>query len=94
VIALAVGGVVTSPTLARIGEKGPEAVVPLSQAQYGAFASPFLKPAAAPTSSTITVNVSVDAKGAIVPDKQSFDKLARYIVPAVVAEVRRVGRSR
>jgi hypothetical protein len=33
---LANGGIVTSATLALIGEKGPEAVVPLSKAgQYG-----------------------------------------------------------
>jgi hypothetical protein len=28
---LAAGGIVSSPTLAMIGEKGPEAVIPLSQ---------------------------------------------------------------
>jgi hypothetical protein len=33
--ALAEGGVVTKPTLALVGERGPEAVVPLSRAGLG-----------------------------------------------------------
>jgi hypothetical protein len=32
---LATGGIVTSPTLALVGEKGPEAVIPLGSGGFG-----------------------------------------------------------
>lgn len=40
--AMATGGVVTRPTLALIGEAGPEAVVPLPDYQYGGAPDPDL----------------------------------------------------
>ncbi len=48
---LAKGGIVTSPTLAMIGEAGPEAVVPLNQS--GGFGNTY----------NITVNGAVDSEG-------------------------------
>jgi hypothetical protein len=51
---LAEGGIVTGPTLAMIGEKGPEAVVPLNRGNIGG---------------NITVNVYSTLADATLPDK-------------------------
>lgn len=51
---LAEGGIVTAPTLAMIGEKGPEAVVPLNRGNIGG---------------SITVNVYSTLADATLPDK-------------------------
>ena len=51
---LAEGGIVTAPTLAMIGEKGPEAVVPLNRGNIGG---------------NITVNVYSTLADATLPDK-------------------------
>lgn len=48
---MAAGGIVTSPTLALIGEAGPEAVIPLSRAGGNSFAP--------------TINVSVQLNGTL-----------------------------
>ena len=48
---LAKGGIVTSPTLAMIGEAGPEAVIPLNKA--GGMGNTY----------NITVNGAIDAEG-------------------------------
>jgi hypothetical protein len=51
---LADGGIVTGPTLAMIGERGPEAVIPLNRAPMGG---------------NITVNVYSTLADAALPDK-------------------------
>jgi len=60
---LAAGGIVTRPTVAQIGEAGPEAVVPLGRLPRYALAAAMMAapmataPAAAPGGDTITVHV-------------------------------------
>lgn len=72
---LAEGGIVTAPTLALIGEKGPEAVVPLGKdGQYG-------------TQNSITVNLNVSG----VTDRSDKRALAREISDILNQELRRVG---
>jgi hypothetical protein len=64
----ATGGIVTRPTMALIGEAGPEAVIPLNQAPG---ASPLPSPMSIPTGGTnvsstfnVTVNAGMGADGA------------------------------
>ena len=62
---LATGGIVRSPTLALIGESGPEAVIPLSRgAQYG------VGPAG--SGNTITINVNGGDPNSIVRALQQY----------------------
>lgn len=69
VIGLQHGGIVTRPTLAMIGEHGPEAVVPLGRG--GGGSGPF----------TIQVNVTSSGLGADAPEIQSkvVEALRHYI---------------
>lgn len=62
-IPLAAGGIVRRPTLALVGEAGPEAVVPLDRWSGG-------------RGSTITI----DARGAFFPTRESLQQLADHIV--------------
>ena len=74
---LAEGGIVTGPTLAMIGEKGPEAVVPLGKEGYGMGGSH-------------TFNIKIDVSG--VTDRTSRKDLAMQISDEIQKEMRRYGR--
>ena len=77
--ALAKGGLVTRPTLALIGERGPEAVIP--QSQIGRLGTP--------------VQVHVDARGALFANEYTSQReLARIISDVIVSDLegtRRLG---
>lgn len=64
--ALAAGGIVTKPTLALIGEAGPEAVVPLSGRNAGMG-----------TTYNLTVNAGMGADGAVI-GREIVDAIKRY----------------
>jgi len=64
--ALAAGGVVTKPTLALIGEAGPEAVVPLSGRNAGMG-----------NTYNLTVNAGMGADGAVI-GREIVDAIKRY----------------
>jgi hypothetical protein len=64
--AMAAGGIVTGPTLALIGEAGPEAVVPLSGRNAGMG-----------TSITINVNAGIGTDGAQV-GREIVDAIKRF----------------
>lgn len=68
--ALAAGGIVTSPTLALIGEAGPEAVVPLSSGGGGA--------------PNLTINVNV--ANSTVTNKAAMRELTDEITKAILAK--------
>jgi predicted transcriptional regulator len=65
--AMAKGGIVTGPTLALIGEAGPEAVVPLSGRNAGGLGSQI----------TINVNAGMGADGASI-GRDIVDAIKRY----------------
>ena len=77
--ALAEGGLVTRPTLALLGERGPEAVIP--QSQIGRLGT--------------SVQVHVDARGALFTDEYTSQReLARIVSDAIVSDLegtRRLG---
>jgi len=73
---LAKGGIVTAPTLALIGEAGPEAVVPLD-GKHGVGGM------------TNNINVSIDVSG--VTDRSDKRALAREISDLINQELRRMG---
>jgi hypothetical protein len=64
--ALAAGGIVTKPTLALIGEAGPEAVVPLSGRNSGMG-----------NTYNLTVNAGMGADGAVI-GREIVDAIKRY----------------
>jgi len=64
--AMAAGGIVTKPTLALIGEAGPEAVVPLSGRNAGMG-----------TTINLTVNAGMGADGAVI-GREIVDLIKRY----------------
>jgi hypothetical protein len=64
--AMAAGGIVTGPTLALIGEAGPEAVVPLSGRNAGMG-----------TTINLTVNAGMGADGAVI-GREIVDAIKRY----------------
>lgn len=64
--AMAAGGIVTAPTLALIGEAGPEAVVPLSGRNAGMG-----------TTYNLTVNAGMGADGAVI-GREIVDAIKRY----------------
>jgi hypothetical protein len=70
--AMAAGGIVTRPTLALIGEAGPEAVVPLSQMGQG---------------DSITVNIYSTIADDRLPEKivQALQTYNRRVGPARIA---------
>ena len=73
---LARGGIVTGPTTARIGEEGPEAVIPLSKTGFGSGLG-----------GAMTVNINV----AGVTDRTDKRRLAREISDILAQEMRRQG---
>lgn len=75
--ALASGGIVTKPTLALIGEAGPEAVIPLSRGRRGSDAG------------GIVVNVTVTGNN-ISGDREA-DALARKVAQSITDQLRRQG---
>jgi hypothetical protein len=64
--AMAAGGIVTGPTLALIGEAGPEAVVPLSGRNAGMG-----------NTYNLTVNAGMGADGAVI-GREIVDAIKRY----------------
>ena len=74
---MARGGVVTGPTTARLGEQGPEAVIPLSKTGFGGggFGGP--------------ININIDVSG--VTDRTDKRRLAREISDILAQEMRRQG---
>ena len=60
------GGIVTSPTLAMVGEAGPEAIIPLSDAGAGGFGT------------TINITINGDVSGEELVQKVG-DKLVRIL---------------
>jgi len=74
---MADGGIVTKPTLALIGEAGPEAVIPLSGGRRGAGAG------------GITVNVTVTGNN-ISGDREA-EALARKVAQQITDQLRRQG---
>lgn len=74
--ALAEGGIVTGPTLALIGEAGPEAVIPLSKGGGNGMGSTF--------------NISINVGG--VTDRTDKRELAMQISNEIQKEMRRWGR--
>lgn len=74
---LAEGGIVTKPTLALIGEAGPEAVIPLSRGRRGTGAG------------GVTVNVTVTGNN-ISGDREA-DALARKVAQSITDQLRRQG---
>tara|TARA_Y100001963_G_scaffold159292_1_gene262386 strand:+ start:903 stop:2693 length:1791 start_codon:yes stop_codon:yes gene_type:complete len=73
---LARGGIVTGPTTARIGEEGPEAVIPLSKTGFGSGLG-----------GSMTVNINVSG----VTDRTDKRRLAREISDILAQEMRRQG---
>jgi len=82
-VALAQGGIVNSPTLALIGEAGPEAVVPLSQ-QY---MPDFLKGDSGGGGGSTVIQIQVDA-GLV----SSPDQVGQQIIEAIRRAERRSGQ--
>ena len=76
---LADGGIVNSPTLAMIGEAGPEAVIPLTGKNAGMGLG----------GGGITVNINVSG----VTDRSDKRALAKEIGDLIRAEMSRNGRS-
>lgn len=74
---MAEGGIVTKPTLALIGEAGPEAVIPLSRGRRGTGAG------------GVTVNVTVTGNN-ISGDREA-DALARKVAQSITDQLRRQG---
>ena len=77
---LAKGGIVDSPTIAMIGEDGPEAVVPLNRKN---------NPRGVGMGGGVTVNINVGG----VTDKTDKRALAKEIGDLIRAEMTRGGRS-
>jgi len=67
------GGIVTSPTLALIGEAGPEAVVPLNRTSGGGFGG-----------NTYVVNIN----GGNYLDRQAAEKMGNFIIDKLRLQLR------
>ncbi len=79
---LAKGGIVGGPTLAHVGESGPEAVIPLKRGRDGKLGI------AGDSGSGTNIVVNVDAKGTKVQGNNTEgDKLGRMIGAAIQAEL-------
>lgn len=74
VLGLQEGGIVTKPTLAVVGEKGAEAVIPLDKAKN--FGSG-------------EININVNAWDLRFIDRQNIERLARQLVPVLKKELNR-----
>tara|TARA_R110002051_G_scaffold325538_1_gene428683 strand:- start:1328 stop:3091 length:1764 start_codon:yes stop_codon:yes gene_type:complete len=81
---LAKGGIVNSPTLAMIGEDGPEAVIPLSQRNNP-------KGIGLGGNSNGPITININASG--ITDRSDKRALAREIGEAIREEMNRGGRS-
>jgi hypothetical protein len=85
--AMAKGGIVTRPTLALIGEAGPEAVVPLGQYQYGGpdpgVAAHLTGPPAADPD--LTARLTGEPPAPPAPATPSHDEIVAYIRQAAQA---------
>jgi hypothetical protein len=76
---LAAGGIVTKPTVALIGESGPEAVIPLSRGRRGFD----------PDAGGIVVNVTVT--GNTIMGDRDADALGRRVAQSITDQLRRAG---
>lgn len=72
------GGIVTTPTLAMVGERGPEAIVPLNRGGGGGGHT--------------TISVTVDARGASFPSRASMDELGKRAADAIAQRLRAQGQ--
>jgi len=79
--AMATGGIVTSPTLALIGEAGPEAVIPLGSSKANAYMGSGY--------GDITINNNIKVDGNI--DDRNMDVLARKVQESTIESLRRMG---
>ena len=87
-IKLGEGGLVTGPTLALVGEAGPEMVIPLNK--LGAFAG---GPAGGGEGPSITLNLNSPLIQTTGLSRGQVDELAPYLFDAVEGEARRYGFS-
>ncbi len=78
---MATGGIVTSPTLALIGEVGPEAVIPLGSSKANAYMGSGY--------GDITINNNIKVDGNI--DDRNMDVLARKVQESTIESLRRMG---
>ena len=78
---MATGGIVTSPTLALIGEAGPEAVIPLGSSKANAYMGSGY--------GDITINNNIKVDGNI--DDRNMDVLARKVQESTIESLRRMG---
>lgn len=86
---LAAGGIITSPTLAMIGEKGPEAVVPLENTGFvDAIASAVGSAVLAAMQAVTQMTESSDREIVMSIDGV---RLARVLVPKINSEIERMG---
>ena len=81
---MAKGGIVNKPTLAMIGEDGPEAVIPLSQRNNP-------KGIGLGGNSNGPITININASG--ITDRSDKRALAREIGEAIREEMNRAGRS-
>jgi hypothetical protein len=77
--ALSSGGIVTKPTMALIGESGPEAVIPLTRRGRGFD----------PDAGGIVVNVTVT--GNTIMGDRDADALGRRVAQSITDQLRRAG---
>lgn len=84
---MADGGIVTSPTLAIVGEAGPEAVVPLGSDWGGGSYGPLsaLKSFGGGSPGPVSISVTVNGGG-------DPDAIRDAVVPPIVAELTRIFR--
>lgn len=73
---MASGGIVTKPTLAMIGEAGPEAIVPLSQYDRGSGGN-----------DNIEIHTTINVNGKM--DRHEIDSMASYIEERITAVTKR-----
>ncbi|WP_159437304.1 phage tail tip lysozyme [Alicyclobacillus vulcanalis] len=86
---LASGGLVTSPTLALIGEAGPEMVLPLNEYPVNPGAIGRLGAGGAGGSGALTINVNVN--GPQLTDSSTARKLAQVVANELVQNLKRRG---
>jgi SLT domain-containing protein len=96
--AYASGGIVTSPTLALVGEAGPEAIVPLSGSSRGNLQQTIHDATYQATYQALidvmkvkSVSSNDNKEIAIRIDTASSNMLARILLPAIIREGQRQG---